>query len=300
MSLRNFLLAAAAAALPALVLAQDGSVCLVKTTVVPVYITTTIGGPAVTNTMSSQGTATTIMSTATVSPTPVSTTTYNLASASAGATIVEGIPIVLMYSAPQTNIAATIDLVQVPAGAGSYKRDTTVVLVQTLTTSAMGGNYTWTPDTTLTPANNYALRVSQGGSQVELSKTFALVAAGGVMSSSMSSSMSVVSMTSTSAVSTASNSAVSMSAPVSASMSAAVSTSMSASTSAPAITTMSSSSSVTVLSTGGVATVSGGGAVVETQYVQGPPSTSVINTFSTTVTATSTAYAVCHFQAVSW
>ncbi|KAK0347364.1 hypothetical protein LTR91_007335 [Friedmanniomyces endolithicus] len=88
----------------------------------------------------------------------------------------------LTYATNDTNSPVTIVLLQGPSATGLQP-------VATLNSDIRGGQYVWTPPTTLPAGNDYALQISQGN-QVNYFGPFQILAATAPASSSSSSATS--------------------------------------------------------------------------------------------------------------
>ncbi|KAF1989692.1 hypothetical protein K402DRAFT_261625 [Aulographum hederae CBS 113979] len=93
-----------------------------------------------------------------------------------------GVPVQLTYRAPSSG-PVTITLRQ---GERTNLQDVAV-----LTTSATGGSYTWIPSTSLPPADNYALRITQADAEENYTDLFTITGGTGSVSSPVSSPVSV-------------------------------------------------------------------------------------------------------------
>lgn len=98
-----------------------------------------------------------------------------------GAVVTAGKPVQLAWSGGDGS-PVTITLKQGPSDA--------LVTVEVITGDATGNSYTWTPDTSLPDASDYALAISQGVDDVNYTGEFELVGGATTTSTTMSSTTS--------------------------------------------------------------------------------------------------------------
>lgn len=123
--------------------------------------------------------------------------------------------------------------------------------VETLTTTATGGTFTWTVKSTYTDGTDYALEIKRDGSAPNYSGQFPLTGGSGSVSSAVSSALSSARASASSALSSAVSSALSSARSASATVSPSAGTNSTV-TSATLSRTASGTSRPTGTSTGGV------------------------------------------------
>ncbi|MCJ1474299.1 Ferredoxin-fold anticodon-binding domain-containing protein 1 [Lambiella insularis] len=110
-----------------------------------------------------------------------------------GASVQACVPVQLAWSGGDGSSDVTITLKQGPA--------TNLASVAIITGTATGNNYTWTPDSTLPDATDYALQISQGVDDINYSGTFALTGGSSSTSCGAANSTTTSSMSSSSTTS---------------------------------------------------------------------------------------------------